>query len=89
MSLHRKSFKTIVLAILLGIAVGTLLGDLLGIVLLDGIPRDVLTYSRSFTLEPFTVNLLVVSFTLGFSLTFNLLSVLGIFVMIQLLKWAW
>ncbi|MCB1161968.1 MAG: DUF4321 domain-containing protein [Candidatus Krumholzibacteriia bacterium] len=89
MSLHRKSFKTIVLAILLGIAVGTLLGDLLGIVLPDGIPRDVLTYSRSFTLEPFTVNLLVVSFTLGFSLTFNLLSVLGIFVMIQLLKWAW
>ena len=89
MSLHRKSFKTIVLAILLGIAVGTLLGDLLGIVLPDGIPRDVLTYSRSFTLEPFTVNLLVVSFTLGFSLTFNLLSVLGIFVMIQILKWAW
>lgn len=89
MALHRKSFRTIVLSILLGIAVGTLLGELLGIILPDGIPRDVLTYAKSFTLQPFTVDLLIFSFTFGFSLTFNLLSVLGIFVMIQLLKWSW
>jgi hypothetical protein len=89
MASHRKSFKMIVFTILLGVAVGTLVGDLLGLVLPDGIPRDVLTYSKSFTLEPFTLNLLIVSFTLGFSVKFNLMSILGIFVMIQLLKWSW
>ena len=89
MALHRKSFRTILLSILLGIAVGTLLGELLGIILPAGVPRDVLTYAKSFTLAPFTVDLLIFSFTFGFSLTFNLLSVLGIFVMIQLLKWSW
>lgn len=89
MAHHQKSFRTILLSILLGIAVGTLAGELFGIILPEGIPRDVLTYAKSFTLEPFTVNLLILSFTLGFSVTFNLLSVLGIFVMIQLLKWSW
>ncbi len=86
---HTKSFKMILLSILLGIAVGTLVGGLLGLVMPEGIPRDVLTYSKSFTLAPFTVDLLIFSFTFGFSITFNLLSVLGIFVMIQLLKWSW
>jgi len=89
MALHRKSFRTIVFSILLGIAVGTLLGELLGLILPDGVPRDVLTYAKSFTLTPFTVDLLVFSFTFGFSLTFNLLSAVGIVVMIQLLKWSW
>ena len=89
MGLQRKSYKMIILSILLGIAVGTLLGDLLGMVLPAGIPRDVLTYSQSFAMGPFTVNLLVMTFTLGLSFKFNLLGILGIFVMIQLLKWSW
>ena len=89
MALHKKSFKTILLSILLGIAAGTLLGALLGVILPPGIPRDVLTLSKSFVLEPFTLDLLVFSFTFGFSFTFNLLSILGIFVVIQLLKWSW
>jgi hypothetical protein len=89
MALHRKSFRTIVLSILLGIVVGTLLGDLFGIILPAGIPRDVLTYSKSIAMEPMTLNLLVFTLTFGFSLKFNLLAVLAIFVMIQLLKWSW
>lgn len=89
MARHSKSFKMILLSILLGIAVGTLVGELLGLVLPEGIPRDVLTYAKSFTLGPFSVDLLIFSFTFGFSVTFNLLSVLGIFVMIQFLKWSW
>ncbi len=89
MALQRKSFKTILLSVLLGIAAGTLLGKLLGVILPPGIPREVLTLSKSFILEPFTVDLLVLSFTFGISITFNLLSILGIFVMIQLMKWSW
>ena len=89
MALHNKPFKTILLSILLGIAAGTLLGELLGVILPPGIPREVLTLSQGFALEPFTLNLLVLSFTFGISFTFNLLSILGVFVMIQLLKWSW
>ena len=89
MALQRKSFKMILLSILLGIAAGTLLGELLGVLLPPGIPREVLTLSKSFDLAPFTVDLLVFSFTFGIGFTFNLLSILGMFVMIQLLKWSW
>ncbi len=86
---QKKSFKLIFLSVLLGIAVGTLMGDLLGLLLPEGIPRDVLTYSKGFTLSPVTVDLLIFSFTFGFGITFNLLSLLGIFAMIQFLKWSW
>ena len=88
-SVQRKPFKTILLSVLIGVAAGTLVGELLGIILPAGIPRDVLTWSTEYVLEPFRLNLLVVSVTLGFSVTFNLLSLLGVFVAIQLLKWSW
>jgi len=89
MAMHRKSFKIILLSVLLGIVVGTLVGEVLGMVLPEGVPRDVLTYSKSLVLDPFTLDLMVLSITFGGSLSFNVMSLLGIFVMIQILKWTW
>ncbi|MDP6419171.1 MAG: DUF4321 domain-containing protein [Candidatus Krumholzibacteria bacterium] len=89
MVLRRKSIKAILLTVLLGIAVGTVLGDVLALVLPDGIAREVLTTSAEYNFDPFTLNLMVISFTFGFSLKFNVVSVLGIFLMVQLLKWSW
>ncbi|MBN2171085.1 MAG: DUF4321 domain-containing protein [Candidatus Krumholzibacteriota bacterium] len=86
---HRKSFRAIFFTILLGIAVGTIVGDILGMVLPEGIPRDVITYAKSFELAPITLNLLVLSVTFGIGIKFNLMAILGIFVMVQFLKWSW
>ena len=89
MALRKKSFKAILLTILLGIAVGTVIGEVLGEVLPEGIVRTVLTESAEYRLEPFTLNLMVITLTFGFSLKISFISVLGIFVMVQLLKWSW
>ena len=89
MAMRKKSFKAILLTILLGIAVGTVIGGVLAEVLPDGVVRTVLTQSAHFEVQPFTINLMVATFTFGFSLTINFISVLGIFVMVQLLKWSW
>jgi len=89
MALRKKSIKAIMLTVLLGIAVGTVVGDVLAVVLPDGIPKDVLVQSARYELEPVTVNLMVFTLTFGFSLKVNFVSVLGIFVMVQLLKWSW
>ncbi len=89
MALRKKSLKAIVLTVLLGIAVGTVVGEVLAIVLPDGIPKDVLIQSAHFELQPFTLNLMVLTLTFGISLKLNFISVLGILVMVQLLKWSW
>ena len=89
MALHRKSFRTILLSILLGIAVGTLWASCSVSSCRRAFPATCSPTPRASRVTPFTVDLLIFSFTFGFSLTFNLLSVLGIFVMIQLLKWSW
>jgi len=89
MALRKKSLRAIALTVLLGIAVGTVVGDVLAKVLPDGIPKTVLVQSAQFELKPFTLNLMVISLTFGFGLKFNFVSVLGIFVMIQLLRWSW
>ncbi len=89
MALRKKSLKAIVLTVLLGIAVGTVVGQVLAVALPDGIPRDVLVQSAQFEVEPFTLNLMVITLTFGISLKLNFISVLGILVMVQLLKWSW
>ena len=89
MALRKKSFKAILLTILLGIAVGTVIGGVLAEVLPEGVVRTVLTESAEFGMDPFKINLMVATLTFGFSLKINFISVLGIFVMVQLLKWSW
>ena len=89
MSLRKKSLKAIVFTILLGIALGTVVGEVLALALPDGIPKDVLIQSAHFELQPFTLNLMVITLTFGISMKMNLISVLGILVMVQLLKWSW
>lgn len=85
----RKTFRTILLAILLGIAVGTVVSEILAFALPPGIPRDVLTFSRSFAINLDPIDLWVIEFGFSLQLTFSVLSILGVFVVIQWLKWSW
>ena len=89
MALRKKSFKAILLTILLGIAVGTVIGGVLQQVLPEGIVRTVLTESLEYSVNMEKVDLLVLSFGFSFGIKINFISVLMIFVMIQLLKWSW
>lgn len=65
--------------IVAGLVVGSLLGELLGHLLPSGWPQDVLTRGPTIGLtSPATLDLRLVSLTLGFAFKVNLVGFLGI-----------
>ena len=90
MSSRRRSLALVALTLFLGIVVGTVLGEAIGLVLPEGkLIRDVFVNATDLHVGPVHVDLVVFSFTLGFSLRVNLMSVIGIFVVLVFLRYAW
>jgi hypothetical protein len=87
---RRRSLAVVALVLFLGIVVGTVVGEVVGLLLpKDKVIRKVFVNSTDFHLGPLHIDLVVFSFTLGFSLRVNLMSALGVFVVSFLLKWYW
>ena len=90
MSSRRRPLALVALTLFLGIVVGTVLGEAIGLVLPEGkLIRDVFVNATDLHVGPVHVDLVVFSFTLGFSLRVNLMSVIGIFVVLVFLRYAW
>jgi hypothetical protein len=87
---RRRSLAVVALILFLGIVVGTVLSEFIGIVLPEGnIIRDVFVNSTDLHVGPLHLDLVVFSFTLGFSLRVNLMSAVGIVIVSLLLRWFW
>ena len=90
MSPRRRPLAVVALILFLGIVVGTVVGEVIGLLLPEGkVIRDVFVSAKDFHLGPLHIDLVVFSFTFGFSLRVNLMSALGVFVMALLLRWYW
>lgn len=90
MAPRRRSLAVVALVLFLGIVVGTVVGEVVGILLPEGKTiRDVFVNSTDLHVGPLHLDLVVFSFTLGFSLKVNLMSVIGIFVVALMLRWYW
>ena len=87
---RRRPLAVVALIILLGIIVGTVVGDVIGIIIPEGkVIRDVFVNATDLNVGPLHLDLVVFSFTLGFSLRVNLMSVVGIFLVSLVLRWYW
>ena len=90
MGSRRRSVALIALLLFLGIIVGTVLGEAVGLILPEGkVVRDVFVNATDLHVGPVHVDLVVFSFTLGFSLRVNLMSVVGIFAVLLFLRYSW
>jgi len=89
-SSRRRPLAIVALTLFLGIVVGTVLGEAVGLALPEGkLIRDVFVNATDLHVGPVHVDLVVFSFTLGFSLRVNLMSVVGIFAVLVFLRYAW
>jgi len=80
----------VALLLFLGIVVGTVVGEAIGLVMPEGkVVRDVFVNATDLHVGPVHVDLVVFSFTLGFSLRVNLMSVIGIFAVLVFLRYSW
>ena len=90
MTPRRRSLAVVALVLFLGIIVGTVIGEVIGILLPEGkVLREVFINSTDLHVGPLHIDLVVFSFTLGFSLRVNLMSAVGIFLASLLLRWYW
>ena len=86
---HRKNNLGILFVfVIIGLLIGSIVGELLAFILKDGTVVEMFFTHPIIQPEfgPATVNLIVVSFTFGFSLKLNIISVLGIIFSVVLLR---
>jgi hypothetical protein len=75
------------LVFFLGVILGSVVGELIGLLLPeDNIIRTLFVSGAEFQVGPFFCDLIVFTFTIGFSLKVNLISVLGIVLVAFLLR---
>ena len=74
MAPRRRPLAVLALILFLGIIVGTVFGEVIGILLPEGkVIRDVFVNSTDLHVGPLHLDLVVFTFTLGFSLKINLI----------------
>ncbi len=79
----RRSLGILIVAIFVGILAGNVAGQVLAVIfdslgLENNVAQKVLVESYVYKLNPIEINLIIMTFTLGFSIDFNVLSFLGI-----------
>jgi hypothetical protein len=86
--MRKKSLAWFLVIILLGALIGSTLGEVLALVLPEGVVKEFFLRSAKFSVGPATLNLVIITFTLGFSIKLNVISVLGIGFAAYLLRWT-
>lgn len=83
----KRRIGLVALVFFLGVVLGSVVGELIGLLLPeDNVIRTLFVSGKEFQVGPLFCDLIVFSFTIGFSLKVNLISVLGIVLVALLLR---
>ena len=81
------SFRLLILYLILGALIGSLLGELIGWILPEGVVKDFFLRHIDVGIDPTTIDLKLITFSFGFSLTLNIAGLFGILFAVYLLRW--
>jgi hypothetical protein len=84
----RQSLGRVVVVLLLGAIIGAVFSEVIGLFLREGsVAEQLFVRYVSFGPETIVLNLVVFDLTFGFKIHVNLMSVIGVFVASQMLRW--
>lgn len=84
----RKSLGAVILTVILGVLIGAIVSDVIGLFLTEGSVAEQLFVRYIFFGPDVTHwNLVILDLTFGFQIHFNLMSVIGVFIASQMLRW--
>lgn len=84
----RKSLGTVAITLLLGVLVGSIFSEVIGLFLKDGsVAQQLFVKDIPFGISVTELNLVIIDLTFGFQIHFNLMSVIGVFIASQMLRW--
>ncbi len=77
-----KNGLLLLLILLVGLVIGGIVGDIFS----GALP--ILGYGRSIGFDPFQIDLNIIKITLGFTMTLNLASIIGLLLALFLFRWV-
>lgn len=84
----RKSVGAVALTLLLGVVIGAICSELIGLFLAEGsVAEQLFVRFVDFGPEVTRLDLIVLDLTFGFKIHVNLMSLVGVFVASQILRW--
>lgn len=84
----RKSLGTVALTLLLGVLIGAICSNIIGLFLPEGsVAHQLFVHFEEFGPKLVTVDLVVLELTFGLGVHFNLMSIIGVFIAAQILRW--
>ncbi len=84
----RQALGRVVVVLLLGVLIGAAFSEVIGLFLKEGsVAEQVFVRYVSFGPEVNHWNLVILDITFGFKIHFNLMSVVGVFIASQMLRW--
>jgi hypothetical protein len=86
--MRKKSLAFIIFIVILGGLVGSVLGEILGMILPTGVVKDFFLKSASASFGPGTIDIIILTLTLGFSIKLNITGVIGILIAAYALRWV-
>ena len=84
---RKTSVGWIIFAVILGALIGSAIGEVIGLLLPGGVVKDFFLRAIDFGFGPATLDLVLISVTLGFSMKLNIIGVIGIFLAAYILRW--
>ncbi len=85
--MRRKSLSFIIFIIIIGALMGTAIGEVLGLILPTGVVKDFFLKSAAASVGPATLNIIMITLTLGFTFKINITGVIGILIAAYALRW--
>ncbi len=83
----KRRIGMIALVFFLGVVLGSVVGEVIGLLLPEGnVLRELFVSGKEFRVGPAHLDMIVFTFTIGFSLKVNLVSVLGIIIVAFMLR---
>jgi uncharacterized membrane protein len=86
--MRKKSLGYIIFIIIVGALIGTALGEIIGVILPAGVVQDFFLRSASASIGPGTINIILLTLTLGFSIKLNVTGIIGILIAAYALRWV-
>jgi len=84
----QKTLGTVIVTLTLGVLIGAMVSEVIGLFLNEGsVAEQLFVRYISFGPEVTHWNLVILDVTFGFQLHFNLMSIIGVFVASQMLRW--
>lgn len=86
--MRKKSVAFIIFIIIIGALIGTALGEVIGILIPPGVVQDFFLKSATASIGPATLDIILLTLTLGFSFKLNVTGVIGIIIAAYALRWV-